>query len=104
MVVEYKGDIREDTFFDILHEDGMEICGVQVDINPITEGKSGTLESYLPGVEEYLDNKKTDKIKQKSVREKIKVARKKGNLSEKNRENSQKANKDSMHKRGFMDL
>ena len=104
VVVEYKGDIREDTFFDILHEDGMEICGVQVDINPITEGKSGTLESYLPGVEEYLDNKKTDKIKQKSVREKIKAAREKGNLSKKNRENSLKTNKDSIHKRGFMDL
>ena len=72
MVLEYKGFVREDTFFDILHEDGMEIGGVKVDINPITEGKSGTLESYLPEVEMYLKQKETEREKRVSVKEKLK--------------------------------
>ncbi len=68
VVLEYKGSIREDTLFDILHEDEMEIGGVKVDINPITEGKTGTLEEYLPGVEKYLEEKR----QKTSVREKLK--------------------------------
>lgn len=75
VVLEYKGSIREDTFFDILHEDEMEIGGVKVDINPITEGKTGTLESYLPEVEEYLSQKQIEREKRKSVRENIKEKR-----------------------------
>ena len=75
VVLEYKGSIREDTFFDILHEDEMEIGGVKVDINPITEGKTGTLESYLLAVEEYLSQKQIKREKRKSVRENIKEKR-----------------------------
>lgn len=71
VVLEYKGNVREDAFFDILHEDGMEIGGVKVDINPITEGKTGTLETYLPGVEAYLQEKGNEKRKRKTVKEKI---------------------------------
>ena len=77
MVLEYKGNVREDTFFDILHEDGMEIGGVKVDINPITEGKTGTLERYLPAVEEYLGKKQIEREKRKSVRENIKSKKEK---------------------------
>lgn len=72
VVLEYKGNVREDTLFDILHEDGMEIGGVEIDINPITEGKTGTLESYLPEVENYLEHKCTRKEKNFSVKEKLK--------------------------------
>ena len=68
VVLEYKGNVREDVFFDILHEDGMEIGGVKVDINPITEGKTGTLEKYLPSVEKYLEEKR----QKTSVRGKLK--------------------------------
>lgn len=68
MVVEYKGLIREDVFFNILNEDGFEIGGIKIDINPITEGKSGTLEEYLPDVERYLEERK----QKMSVREKLK--------------------------------
>jgi predicted nucleotidyltransferase len=60
VVVEYTGGIREDNFFDMLHEDGLYIGGVSVDINPITEGKTGTLETYLPTVEAYLQEKATE--------------------------------------------
>ena len=40
--------------FNAFNEDGLMIGGVKVDINPITEGKTGTLATYLPGVESYL--------------------------------------------------
>ena len=73
MVLEYKGNVREDTFFDILHEDGMEIGGVKVDINPITEGKTGCLSEHVGLIEKYLEAKKQETtIKQLSVIEKIK--------------------------------
>jgi len=47
VVVDYKGTIREDDFFNILHEDGFTIAGIVVDINPITEDKTG--ESDITG-------------------------------------------------------
>lgn len=55
VVVEYKGREREDDLFNTFNEDGFMIGGVRVDINPITEGKTGTLAEYLPGVEAYLE-------------------------------------------------
>lgn len=87
VVLEYKGNVREDAFFDILHEDGMEIGGVKVDINPITEGKSGSLSEHVGLIEKYLkENKQESMIKKLSVIEKIKHTKqasndaKKGNL------------------------
>ena len=46
------------TLFNAFNEDGFTIGGVKVDINPITEGKTGTLGEYLPGVEAYLEEKR----------------------------------------------
>ena len=57
VVVEYKGREHEDTLFNAFNEDGLMIGGIKVDINPITEGKTGTLATYLPGVESYLAEK-----------------------------------------------
>ena len=54
VVVEYRGGETEDFLFNTFNEDGLSIGGVKVDINPITEGKTGTLGQYLPGVESYL--------------------------------------------------
>ena len=68
VVVEYIGDEREDDMFNLLHEDKFSIGGVKVDINPITEYRTGTLEEYLPGVEKYLE----EKSRKVSVREMIK--------------------------------
>lgn len=59
IILSYSGRIREDVLFDILHADGIWIGDVEVDINPISEGKTGTLTEYLPGVEAYLEKKKT---------------------------------------------
>lgn len=58
VVVEYRGGEREDSLFNTFNEDGFSIGGVKVDINPITEGKTGTLGQYLPGVEAYLAEKR----------------------------------------------
>ena len=68
VVVEYIGDEREDDMFNLLHKDRFSISGVKVDINPINEYRTGTLEEYLPGVEKYLEEKR-QKV---SVREKLK--------------------------------
>lgn len=57
VVVEYTGSTREDDLFNMLHEDSIYIAGIQVDINPITESRTGTLENYLPEVETYLQEK-----------------------------------------------
>lgn len=57
VVVEYKGREHEDDLFNVFNEDGLMIGGVKVDINPITEGKTGTLATYLPEVESYLAEK-----------------------------------------------
>ena len=57
VVVEYTGSTREDDLFNLLHEDSIYIAGIQVDINPITDGKTGTLATYLLAVESYLAEK-----------------------------------------------
>lgn len=57
VVVEYTGSTREDDLFNMLHEDSIYIAGIRVDINPITGGRTGTLETYLPEVETYLQEK-----------------------------------------------
>ena len=57
VVVEYKGREHEDTLFNAFNEDGLMIGGIKVDINPIAEGKTGTLATYLLGVESYLAEK-----------------------------------------------
>ena len=55
VVVELSTNEREDDLFNAFNnDDGMYIGDVKVDINPITPQQTGTLESYLPQVEEYL--------------------------------------------------
>lgn len=54
-VVEYMGSIREDAFFDILHEDHLCIADVPVDINPISIAKGNSIADYLVEAEKYLD-------------------------------------------------
>lgn len=57
VVLEFEGDIREDIFFEILHEEGLLIGGMRLDINPITSEKSGTIEEFLERVNENLEEK-----------------------------------------------
>lgn len=60
VVVEYDGDMSEDALFNILNEEPLTIDGIQVDINPITASKSGTLEQYMQKSKEYDNSKNVD--------------------------------------------
>lgn len=57
VVVSYRGDIREDDFFHMLHAEKFQIAGLDVDISPVSMEKTGTLEDYLESADKYLDMK-----------------------------------------------
>ncbi|MCD8148748.1 MAG: DUF3849 domain-containing protein [Clostridiales bacterium] len=57
VVLSYTGNIGEDAFFNALHESGLSIGGMPVDINPISTEKTGTLTEYLHKANQYLDEK-----------------------------------------------
>lgn len=59
IVVEYTGSMREDDAFDMFARRRIYIGGHQVDINPIRAEDTGTLDTYLPKAEKYLENKKS---------------------------------------------
>ena len=59
VVVSYSGNLKEDAFFSALHEDGLKIAGIPVDINPISTEQTGSLEEYLESAEKYLDEKQS---------------------------------------------
>lgn len=56
VVVELSTNEREDDLFNAFNEDGLHIGEVKVDINPITAQRTGTLETYLPQAEKYLES------------------------------------------------
>lgn len=66
VVVEYEGDISEDGLFNILSDADLAVNGIPVDINPITKGKSGTLEQYMEQSRKYDEEiaKKRQKTEQ----------------------------------------
>ena len=49
VLLEYKGNAREDDLFNMLSgtDEPLTIEGLRVDINPITKGKSGTIEEFM---------------------------------------------------------
>ncbi len=53
IVVEYDGDMTEDSLFNELNKEPLIIDGIKVDINPITASKSGTLEEYMKRSKSY---------------------------------------------------
>ena len=57
VVISYSGDLKEDVFFNALHEGDFKIAGIPVDINPISAEQTGTLEEYLERAGKYLDEK-----------------------------------------------
>ena len=64
VLVEFKGDLSEDALFNILHDkdipghysDGFTVNGVDIDLNPIKEEKSGTIAQYLNMLERIQKN------------------------------------------------
>lgn len=65
VVIEVDSNLKEDALFNIIHENPLEIGGVTVDINPVKKDETGTLETYLPAVEQYLVEKSAEKVKEK---------------------------------------
>ena len=61
VVVELSTKEREDDLFNAFNEDGLHIGEVKVDINPITAQRTGTLETYLPQAEEYLESTRQER-------------------------------------------
>ncbi|MBQ7266165.1 MAG: nucleotidyltransferase domain-containing protein [Firmicutes bacterium] len=63
IVFEYKGDVREDTVFNILNENSKDYYGVEFDFNPIRAEETGTLEQYLPEADKYLEREIKNRAK-----------------------------------------
>ncbi len=57
VVISYSGNISEDAFFNLLHEEDLSVANIPIDMNPISTEKTGSLEDYLENAEEYLDEK-----------------------------------------------
>lgn len=47
VVIEYRGNMKEDGMFNILNEEPLYIDGVRVDVNPIRAQETGTLQEYM---------------------------------------------------------
>ena len=61
VVLSYRGNIREDSFFNELNANGMVMAGMKVDINPISEERI-TLAEYIKESEAYLDQQEIKKL------------------------------------------
>jgi len=57
VVIAVDSDFSESAMFNALHDEEIEIDGIPIDINPILPWETGTLETYLPEVEKYLQEK-----------------------------------------------
>lgn len=64
VVIEYEGDIREDDMFNLLNgdEDALSIEDIRVDINPIREQETGTLDKYMERSRKYDEEKKVKEV------------------------------------------
>ena len=65
IVVQIDGaELKEDALFNIFSDMNIEIDGIPVDVNPIRPEETGTLETYLPKAEAYLEQKQAEKAEQ----------------------------------------
>ena len=55
------GVLYEDTFFNAINGNHLEMGGLSVDVNPISLQETGTLEDYMTRAEAYLDRKELHK-------------------------------------------
>ena len=61
VVLSYRGNIREDSFFNELNAHGIAMAGIKVDINPIAEERI-TLAEYMKEADTYLDQQEIKKL------------------------------------------
>ena len=59
ILVEYEGDFREDELFALFHdaENSLQYQGIPIDVNPIRAEESGTIRTYLPAADAFLEHK-----------------------------------------------
>ncbi len=57
VVLSYRGNVREDVLFNAMNEAGLKIADIPIDINLISEEKTGTLAEYMKQAEAYLDER-----------------------------------------------
>ena len=50
VIVYYCGSEREDSLFNILHEEDFFVGNVVIDINPISQNKTGSLSGYIKNI------------------------------------------------------
>ncbi|WP_149554547.1 hypothetical protein [Treponema pectinovorum] len=67
---------REDSLFNAINEENLSFNGIKVDVNPITQGKSGSIEEYLEKLEgfsreEDLIQKNAQKLEEKELDQKL---------------------------------
>lgn len=98
VVVEYRGDIREDDMFNALNgeEDALSINGIKVDINPIRKEETGDLQGYMKQSEEY-DREKSEHAKQKGSSTTSEIKNNKSGKIEDYGEQISGARKDMLH-------
>lgn len=61
VVISYRGNICEDSFFNELNAHGIAMAGIKVDINPIAEERI-TLAEYMKEADAYLDQQEIKKL------------------------------------------
>ena len=61
VVLSYRGNIREDSFFNELNVHGIAMAGIKVDINPIAEERI-TLAEYMKEADAHLDQQELKKL------------------------------------------
>ena len=60
-MLSYRGNIREDSFFNELNAHGIAMAGIKVDINPIAEERI-TLAEYMKEADAHLDQQEIKKL------------------------------------------
>lgn len=55
-LLEYTGNIPEDSIYNWMHVDDFEVCGIKVDINPVKAEKTGSADEILLMYDRYLMN------------------------------------------------
>ena len=84
---------REDSLFDALKEENITFNGMEVDVNPITAEKSGTIEEYLQKLEGF--EREEDLIKENAE----KLEKKDVNIEEENIINAYNINTEVLYNR-----
>lgn len=73
IAVEFTTDIKEDSLFNIFHEEPLEIGGVKVDINPIRKEQTGSLGDYLENAEKTIVENHTRRLAENGGEEEQKI-------------------------------